>query len=948
MKKKMGFVLALLLFMQSFSVSAADLHLQAEPALQEEAAPLEEAAAPEEAAWQEEKEEEAPAGDEGAAAGGAPSDPLPEKETAENEADEEEGEETAGTLSAAPSGRAVRLISMVEAEPGTPYCGQMPEDPEGYCSTDGVRIEEIHWVTSYTADSYVLQTEKFEGGKTYTPWFRLAAEEGYAFAKGPVVVTYTGEEDSYMAEVEPLYVDETSLVFAGRSFCEHEWDYDNEIRVDPTCIRDGEVTRYCLGDPSHVEHYALKDPNAHEWGEWTVAREATRTSEGERFRVCALCGEVETQAIPRVTLPYSRVYEPETSWPMAATIAWKADSGAVEKAGEEKRPATAFVWLDRDLKVYDRDGKLLSHDLGAYVDATAPSVIPAFYIKDRETADALKEWISGYGLLDCFVVSDPAGKDLVKDVADLLHVRGMLDYTGVKDPDRKALLDMAASTNGAHGKVILLSQEAATRENVRLLQSLASTVWAESDTDLRSLVTLYTRGVNGVLVDDFAPAISAEEIFRDELPSLLRIPFVIGHRGDPSQYVENTLDSAMGAYREGADSVENDIHLSTDGRLFIYHDDIPSRLMDLYQLDDEWSEIRIEAYSLEELLQYPLVWEKILKNNEVSGENLRSGTIYGQEEGKVYTLPTLEEYIEAFKGTGLIHDTEIKSYNPDIIPVYKEMVDSWDAWDQFFTITFNGQILDAIYKDYPEISIGALGLGDFTDVVYPDYRSIMEEEGLAEAVKTLLGETDQWNATFNPMMTWCPDELMMAIRHRGQTIWPWTYFRTEDFAADYLKAVTGLTTDRPWHGSDLLVQISGGDQTVSSEKQVKKPVGVTRKGEERSLESAELIRLQDLGDGAGLMIWRYKSAFDIEGENLSDYYLYSEPFILKITKPEGGSSGSGGKKESGSAKGNAGKTKKARTAPATGDASGAPAWAFLLMAGLLGMSFAASGRRCRA
>ena len=442
-------------------------------------------------------------------------------------------------------------------------------------------------------------------------------------------------------------------------------------------------------------------------------------------------------------LPYSRVYEPETSWPMAATIAWKTDPSAMEKAGEEKRPATAFVWLDRDLKVYDRDGKLLSGDLDAYVDATAPSVIPAFYRKDRETADALKEWISGSGLPDCFVVSDPAGKDLVKDVADLLHVRGMLDYTSVKNPDRAALLDMAASTNGAHGKVVLLSQEAAARENVRLLQSLASTVWAESDTDLRSLVTLYTRGVNGVLVDDFGPAISAEEIFKDELPSLLRIPFVIGHRGDPSQYVENTLDSAMGAFREGADSVENDIHLSTDGRLFIYHDDIPSRLMDLYQTDDDLSEIRIEAYSLEELLKYPLVWDKIIESNEVTGESLRYGTIYGQEEEKVYTLPALEEYIEAFKGTGLIHDTEIKSYNPDIIPVYKEMVDSYDAWDQFFTITFNGEILDAIYKDYPEISIGALGFGDFMDVKYPDYGAIMEEEGLEGAVRALLGETDQ-------------------------------------------------------------------------------------------------------------------------------------------------------------------------------------------------------------
>lgn len=177
---------------------------------------------------------------------GAPSDPVPEEESAENETDEEAGEEKVRTTAAALSERAVKMISIVEADPDTPYCGQLPEDPECYSFTDGVEIAEVHWGSSYTADSYVLQTERFEGDKIYTPWFRLKTEEGYAFAEDVMVLTYTGEEDAYMAKVKPLYVDAGTLVFAGRAICEHEWDYDNEIRVDPTCIQDGEITRYCL------------------------------------------------------------------------------------------------------------------------------------------------------------------------------------------------------------------------------------------------------------------------------------------------------------------------------------------------------------------------------------------------------------------------------------------------------------------------------------------------------------------------------------------------------------------------------------------------------------------------------------------------------------------------------------------------------------------------------
>ena len=92
-------------------------------------------------------------------------------------------------------------------------------------------------------------------------------------------------------------------------------------------------------------------------------------------------------------MPYSKVYEPATSWPLAATVAWRADAGVLDTAGSDVRPATVFVWLDADLKVYDRDGGLISDDLEAYAAATAPVMIPAFCIRDAQTAAALKEYL---------------------------------------------------------------------------------------------------------------------------------------------------------------------------------------------------------------------------------------------------------------------------------------------------------------------------------------------------------------------------------------------------------------------------------------------------------------------------------------------------------------------------------------------------------------------------
>lgn len=48
---------------------------------------------------------------------------------------------------------------------------------------------------------------------------------------------------------------------------------------------------------------------------------------------------------------------------------------------------------------------------------------------------------------------------------------------------------------------------------------------------------------------------------------------VVGHRGDPTKYPEETIQSDNSAFHSGADYVELDLHLSKDGVLVISHDD---------------------------------------------------------------------------------------------------------------------------------------------------------------------------------------------------------------------------------------------------------------------------------------------------------------------------------------------------------------------------------------
>ncbi len=783
-------------------------------------------------------------------------------------------------------------VEALHIEVSVPVCGKAVTGGSPQDCRPAVTLEEINaaepadpcaWVSGITEtnpSSYVPFQGVFAGDEAYQALVTIKALPGHSFNESTKVLCCNPETWEY-EEIEPLLQERDRIIFSVSRIAEHDWSHGQYVHEDPTCASEGSDYFVCGTDPSHTLTKTLPaDPSLHVWGDWRVIKEATETQQGERVRTCSLCGFEERETIASLKVPYAEVYEPITSWPMAATVAWKADDTALQTAEKEVRPATAFVWLDSDLKVYDRDGGIISEDIDSYVNATAGRVIPAFYIKDKDTAEALKEWLSSSGLLDCFVVSAPENRNLVKDVADLLHVRGMLDFTMVRNPDKKAIANMIACVNSSHGKVVLLSSEAASRETIHKMQSLSATVWAEAPGDLRTLMTLYTNGVNGVVTDDYETAISAVEFFQDDAPSLLRVPQIIGHRGDPSSFPENTLDSAIGAYREGVDSVENDIQLSSDGELFIYHDNSANRFLGITKTDEKGDMISPEKLTLAEIQSRPFRWSDIIGYNEVSADSSRFGSLHGQSEAKDYSVPTFREFLQSFKETEMVHDTEIKSSNPAIVPVLKAIVDEYEAWDQVFTITLNESILDTIYNEYPEISIGALGDGKWTEIKYADFDAITANEGAEAALKALYDTIDQWNATYNPGYEGYGEAMVKAGRHRGLTVWPWTYKADADFARDYLNAVTGMTTDYPWVASDYITEIRSEDVSSSSVKDIPKPAGVTRDGEVVTLEDAEPVSLEKLSATETLMLWRFRADLDVNGKSYGNYYLYSNPFVF--------------------------------------------------------------------
>ena len=99
-------------------------------------------------------------------------------------------------------------------------------------------------------------------------------------------------------------------------------------------------------------------------------------------------------------------------------------------------------------------------------------------------------------------------------------------------------------------------------------------------------------------------ASSAAARLRDSIVGGLTLPLAIGHRGLSATYPENTLMSFAAALAAGADGIEGDLHLTSDGHIVLMHDDTLDRTTNCSG--------RVDAHTLAQLANcsagYPAVF----------------------------------------------------------------------------------------------------------------------------------------------------------------------------------------------------------------------------------------------------------------------------------------------------------------------------------------------------
>lgn len=493
------------------------------------------------------------------------------------------------------------------------------------------------------------------------------------------------------------------------------------------------------------------------------------------------------------------------------------------------------------------------------------NVIPQFKLDTKAQVDALNSALASAKVPEALVAS--ADPQVVKyaRTKNKTVIRGALDITGVKaesltDKEIHGYYDQAV---GAYAQAIIVPYHLATKENVAKWQEFELAVWAFG-TKIKTAsqaAWLVASGANAVVSDNHELVAAVQTEIFTASDALTRTPVWTAHRGYSTKYPENSLAACWGGYEAGADCIEIDVHLSSDGVVMVMHDDSIDRTTN--------GKGKIASMTSQQLQQYKLKY----KNGTLSEEH----------------IPTFEEILQAFQGKDVKFLCEIKSGQADLPRKCVELIKKYGMEDQVVFISFYANQLTAA-KEHMNITTGyLLGATGFNP----------EDDTLNTLNAYFKKQTDtlSYHATLAINYGNLTHEFLRDANDRGVTLWTWTY--SNSVAAQvckmFLAGVNGMTTDDPQYLQDTVKTISvptslrvnmGETATLSA-------TSVTYGGTEKDILSKSKIAVLDndgvveIGKDGTVTPLKYGTAvlllsYQTKLPNGSAYTLYSQPITVSV------------------------------------------------------------------
>jgi glycerophosphoryl diester phosphodiesterase len=403
-------------------------------------------------------------------------------------------------------------------------------------------------------------------------------------------------------------------------------------------------------------------------------------------------------------------------------------------------------------------------------------VILAFKPDSRATNVALANYLKDIALLDMYVMAAEA--IYIQEARSIFsRIRGILEIpynTSKPTLSYSELTTLKNNINASQAVVGVLPPQYVNRQTVEFLSKRLVTIWA-FDQSLIATQEAIASGVYGLISQDFQ---NLYQLF-DTFPSSFQIrrPFIIGHRGIPSQAPENSLGGLKRAVELGADIIEYDVFITADEHIVVMHDSTIDRTTS--------GTGEVETMTLAQLRQPSITL------NDATGN-------YPNE-----MIPTLAEVFDEFKDQDVIHFIEIKSGKENIVPVLRTLIVEKNIFDNALVISFNESQINRVRTQIPEISTGFLN------------SSIAVNEDTPKSVRAAINKLAPMRATFNPYFGPLSPSLVQQLIYRGITTWPWTLNVQSNYFAMNTMGVAGITTDYTQYPMNEKTRLEAKELTVT-------------------------------------------------------------------------------------------------------------------------------------
>lgn len=276
----------------------------------------------------------------------------------------------------------------------------------------------------------------------------------------------------------------------------------------------------------------------------------------------------------------------------------------------------------------------------------------------------------------------------------------------------------------------------------------------------------------------------------------MRKSVLIAHRGGAAEGYENTLSTFRRAVSGGADMLELDVHLTSDGKVVVAHDQHLLRLTGINR------NIRDLPYQ-----QLPYLKERVTIDF-CPGETFCDNSVM-KEERKICLL---EQVLEEFPNTQV--NIDIKVADPGLVEAVNKIIVEKKAEERCVWGNFSPQTTEACYRANPNIGLlfsaprvlklyllFYCGLIPFVDLKETHLEIPMPSIFLNDEYRAAHGNVGV--ARLSPWLYRLLDLLLMSpvlFRHldqRGITVYLWTLNSEEEFQKAFNLGVHGVMTDRP-------------------------------------------------------------------------------------------------------------------------------------------------------